>query len=196
MKLLIASHNKNKIKEFKEILEPLGYTVLSAGDFDINIDDVEETESTFEGNALLKARYLFEKTGLASISDDSGLTIPALPDILGVYSARFMGSDTDYTVKNHAVIDLLKDKEDRSAYFTSAIALVGPTEEKTFVGRIDGTITDEIRGVGGFGYDPIFLPDGYEETFGELGPEIKNTISHRFRALEKLIHYLREVANA
>lgn len=196
MKLLIASHNINKIKEFKDILEPLGYTVMSASDYDINMDDVEETEDTYAGNATLKARYLYEKTGHPSIADDSGLNVSSLPDILGVTSARFMGSDTSYTIKNNKVLDLLKDKADRSAYFTSAIALVGPNEERVFIGEVHGVIVDRIQGEGGFGYDPIFQPTGYSETFGELDPLIKNKMSHRYRAIEKLLDYLGGKKNA
>lgn len=192
MKIVIASHNKGKLKEFKAILDGSGIDVVLASDIGINMDDFEETGTTYEANALAKARYVYEQSGLISVADDSGINIDALPDILGVYSARFMGSDTDYRYKNKHILDLLKDSKVRSARFTSVIALVGPTVTECFEGVVEGTISKTIDGEGGFGYDPIFIPNGYQDTYATMPLDIKNTISHRALALNKCVHFLKE----
>lgn len=191
MKIAVASNNEGKLNEFKQILEPLGYEVLSAKMLGINMDVVEETGETFEENALIKARYLFEKTQINSIADDSGLVVESLPDILGVYSARFMGIETSYDVKNRAVIELLEGKN-RSAYFISSIAYVSETVTKTFVGRCDGAIASDILGREGFGFDPIFIPNGFQQSFGQLDSITKNAHSHRGKALRKLDDFFKE----
>src|SRR5690554_677424 len=146
MKIAVASNNPGKIKEFKSILEPLGYELLSAKELGVDMSEVIETGDTFAENALLKAEYLFEKTSLLSIADDSGLVINALPDILGVKSARFMGEDTDYSLKNDKILEMLKNKEDRSAYFISVIALCDENTSETFEGIINGHIAKTILG--------------------------------------------------
>lgn len=191
MKVAVASNNAGKINEFKQILEPLGYEVISAKALGVDMDCVEETGTTFEENALIKARYLYEVTKISSIADDSGLVIESLPDILGVYSARFMGKDTPYDVKNRKVIELLEDKS-RNAYFISSIAYVSNVDVKTFEGRCDGEISYEILGESGFGFDPIFVPEGLTQSFGQLDPKTKNTYSHRGKALRKLDCYFKE----
>lgn len=184
MKIRVASHNHGKLKEFKEILEPYGYEVLDIRD----VEDIEETGKTFEENALLKAKTVYEITGDLVIADDSGLMIAALPDLLGVYSARFKPEMT-YPEKNAYLLNLLKDVTDRSASFHSVIALVGPGVEKTFAGEVSGVIAHEILGVDGFGYDPIFVPEGFDTSFGVLSAEVKNEISHRAHALKQFIQY-------
>ncbi|QIK70348.1 RdgB/HAM1 family non-canonical purine NTP pyrophosphatase [Erysipelothrix sp. HDW6C] len=190
MKILVASHNNGKINEFKELLEPRGYTVLSAKDMGISMDDVEETGTTFAENARIKAEFLYKQTGTTAIADDSGLTVVALPDILGIYSARFMGEDTPYIEKNKEILTRLEDKADRSAYFNCAIALVGDNVDEVFEGQIHGTVADRVMGFGGFGYDPIFVPNNYEQSFGQLSADEKNKISHRALATEAFIKYL------
>lgn len=193
MKIAVASNNPGKIKEFKSILEPLGYELLSAKELGVDMSEVIETGGTFAENALLKAEYLFEKTSLLSIADDSGLVINALPDILGVKSARFMGEDTDYSLKNDKILEMLKNKEDRSAYFISVIALCDENTSETFEGIINGHIAKTILGMNGFGYDPIFIPENYETSFGNMSQEDKNKISHRSRSLKKLMDYFNEI---
>ena len=189
MKVVIASNNQGKIKEFKEILSPMGYEIL---DLNVSLNEFEEIGSTFKENALLKAEFVYRKTGHLTIADDSGLCIRSLPDILGVYSARFMGETTNYQVKMRAILDLLKDKDDRSAYFKSVIAVVGDGVNLTFEGVCEGDIASEIKGESGFGYDPIFIPKNYQKSFGELDESIKNHISHRFKALKQMMEYLNE----
>ncbi len=191
MKIAIASENKNKIQEFKEILQPLGYELLTPSDLKVDMSAVIEDGETFSDNALIKAQYLFNQTGLSSIADDSGIVIESLPDILGVRSSRFLEGEP-YSVKNFEVIKRLKDKSSRNAYFISAIAYVTKENQEIFVGQIDGTITHVPKGDGGFGYDPIFLPVGYEETFAELSAKVKNEISHRAISLKKFVESLHE----
>lgn len=192
MKVVIASSNKGKIKEFKQILEPLGYEILSAKDLDVDMDEVIETGTTFCENSMLKSKFLYDKTNITSIADDSGLVIDALPDILGVQSARFMGEDTPYDLKNKAILDLLKTTDNRSAAFHSAISIYGEGIDEVFQGVCSGVIAYESSGTEGFGYDPIFIPYGHTETFGSLNSEIKNQISHRAKALNKLMGYFNE----
>ncbi len=182
--IVLVSNNKGKIAEVKSILKPLGFNVLSLKDLDITADP-KETGSTFEENALIKARFLKDKYPRI-IADDSGIEIFALNNEPGVYSARFLGEDLDYKIKNQMVIDMLKDKDDRGARFVSVIAYIHNGVEKVFRGSIEGVITSEIMGEKGFGYDPIFLPNGYDVTFGQIDDKYKNEISHRAISLLKL----------
>ncbi|MDE8329649.1 RdgB/HAM1 family non-canonical purine NTP pyrophosphatase [Erysipelothrix rhusiopathiae] len=191
MELLIASHNEGKIREFRELLEPLGYLVLSAKDYGISMDAVIEDQETFRGNARLKSKYLSEKTGLTVISDDSGLVIDALPDILGVKSARFMGEDTSYELKNNEILRRLDGVENCSARFHCAISLYGPKCDEVFEGVVEGVIGPIQEGGTGFGYDPIFYPEGSNQSFGTMSHDAKNKISHRGRAVQGLLNYLR-----
>ena len=190
MKIIVASNNQGKLKEFKSILEPLGYTVVTAKEQGISMDSVEETGATFVENSIIKAAFVHEQTGLPTIADDSGLTISALPDILGVYSARFMGEDTPYVDKNNEILKRLKDESQRDAYFTSAIVMIDEQGIHAFEGRIDGSIAEAIMGEGGFGYDPIFVPNGMTVSFGMLDADVKNKISHRALALQKFIDFM------
>lgn len=188
-KLVLASRNKNKIEEMKALVSDSGIKVYSALDFP-ELEEVEEDQLTLEGNALKKARYVHQQTGLPALSDDTGLEVEALDGAPGVYSARYAGENVTY---QDNVIKLLKEmegKKNRVAQFRTVVALVSDSGEQTFEGICKGMIIKTQKGEKGFGYDPVFLPKGYEQTFAELNPEIKNKISHRGRAIQKFINYL------
>lgn len=185
-KLLIASHNKGKVREIGELLKPYGLEVISA--CDLNIEEPEETEDTFEGNALLKAVYCTKHSGLPSLADDSGLVVHALGGAPGIYSARWAGPDRDFAKAMKRVEEELKDKKDHSAHFICSLALAWPDgHSEVFTGRLDGHLTFPPRGLHGFGYDPIFIPNGYDITAGEMDPEQKHAISHRAHAFKQLV---------
>lgn len=181
--IILASNNKDKVKEVKEILK--GYDIISMKEAGIDVD-IEENGTTFEENALIKARAIMKLTGQITMADDSGLEIDYLNKAPGVYSARFMGHDTSYDIKNKALIQKLDGVKgsDRSGRFVCAIAVCFPDgREIVKRGTMEGLIAEEIKGDNGFGYDPIvYLPE-YGRTSGELAPEEKNKISHRGKAL-------------
>lgn len=181
--IILASNNKDKVKEVKEILK--GYDIISMKEAGIDVD-IEENGTTFEENALIKARAIMKLTGHITMADDSGLEIDYLNKAPGVYSARFMGHDTSYDIKNKALIQKLEGVKgsDRSGRFVCAIAVCFPDgREIVKRGTMEGLIAEEIKGDNGFGYDPIvYLPE-YGRTSGELAPEEKNKISHRGKAL-------------
>lgn len=181
--IILASNNKDKVKEVKEILR--GYDIISMKEAGIDVD-IEENGTTFEENALIKARAIMKLTGQITMADDSGLEIDYLNKAPGVYSARFMGHDTSYDIKNKALIQKLEGVKgsDRSGRFVCAIAVCFPDgREIVKRGTMEGLIAEEIKGDNGFGYDPIvYLPE-YGKTSGELAPEEKNKISHRGKAL-------------
>lgn len=181
--IILASNNKDKVKEVKEILK--GYDIISMKEAGIDVD-IEENGTTFEENALIKARAIMKLTGQITMADDSGLEIDYLNKAPGVYSARFMGHDTSYDIKNKALIQKLEGVKgsDRSGRFVCAIAVCFPDgREIVKRGTMEGLIAEEIKGDNGFGYDPIvYLPE-YGKTSGELVPEEKNKISHRGKAL-------------
>ncbi|MCI2068286.1 MAG: RdgB/HAM1 family non-canonical purine NTP pyrophosphatase [Bacilli bacterium] len=189
--VVIATTNQGKLKEFKRMLEPLGFKVSSLADEKVEID-VEETGKTFEENSLIKACCIHAKLpNKIIIADDSGLEVHALGGFPGIYSARFMEGQP-YPLKRQAIIDRLKDKEDRSANFTSAISLIGfDEEEHVFVGKTFGFIANESSGDSGFGYDPIFFSPDLQKTFGQASPEEKDSVSHRGRALKQLEEYIK-----
>jgi XTP/dITP diphosphohydrolase len=193
--LLLATHNKGKVDEFKEMLDPLGITLKSAADFDL--PEPEETENTFTGNALLKARAAVNHAGIPALADDSGLSIDALDGAPGVYSARWAEKE-DGTRSFHDAMEKVYNKlggidGTQTAYFTAVLALVYPDgREETFEGRVDGKLCWPPRGEKGFGYDPIFIPDGHEMTFAEMEPSFKHAISHRAIAVEKFRQYLKQ----
>ena len=189
MKIIIATQNKGKLKEFKEVLVPMGYEVLSASDLNYNLDAVIEDGNTFQENALIKAHYLHKLSGLKVISDDSGIIIDDLPGELGIRSARFMGEDTSYSIKNEMILKKLKNVEFPKANFHCAIALVGENLQEIFYGEVSGVIKS-AQGEGGFGYDPIFYPIGYESSFASMNSVEKNKISHRALAIKKLVSFL------
>lgn len=188
--IVIATGNINKVKEYKEMLEPLGYTVKSLSDFD-PIEIIEDGNS-FEENALIKAKTLQKHTGLVCIADDSGLEIEALDNRPGIYSARWLGEAT-YREKNEKILELLQDKDNRKAKFTCVIAYVSDEVEKTFKGELFGEISQEIKGENGFGYDPIFYVPDMKMTNAEMTPEVKNSISHRGQATRKFLEFLKEI---
>lgn len=187
-RLVIASHNAGKVREIGEMLAPFRMQVLSAGE--ANVEEPEETGTTFEANAILKAEHCLQAISLPSLADDSGLVVPAIGGAPGIYSARWAGPDKNFATAFERIRSELGDKP-ADAYFICVLALALPGGQTTcFEGRIDGTLTFPPRGSRGFGYDPIFIPEGYDVTFGELDPNIKNGISHRSRAFNKLIDYL------
>lgn len=190
-KLVVASHNAGKIAEIKTLLSPLHIEVVSAAE--LRLGDVEETGTTFEENAKIKAETLTLQCGIPCLADDSGLCVDALNGRPGVFSARY-APDRDF---NKGMQKLLEEMEasgsdNRKAHFSCCMALACPNAKtKIFEGRVDGKIALKPRGSNGFGYDPIFVPDGYEQTFAELGEDVKNKISHRSRALDKFIKELK-----
>ena len=188
--IVVASGNQGKIKEFKEMLEPEGYTVKSLSDFP-DMPEVEETGTTFHDNAIIKAQAVTDRYGITAISDDSGLEIDALDKKPGVMSARWLGHDTSYDVKNQKVLDLLKDKKDRACRYVCAIAITRVNEEPVvFEDTVECEVALEAKGSNGFGYDPIiyYAPSG--KTMAEMSKEEKNSISHRGKAVRKLEAWL------
>lgn len=188
-KLLIATHNAGKKKEIAEILEPLGWEVFTLDDVAQPIPEPEETGKTYEENALIKAKHAGDIAKLLTMADDSGIEVEVLPGELGVYSARYAKSDDERVQK---LLKVMKGQTNRGARFVSCIVLYDPTTQThhSFFGEVVGKLAEEPRGSQGFGYDPIFIPDGYTETFGELGSEVKNKVSHRAKALLQLTIYL------
>lgn len=190
-KLVLASRNKNKIEEMKELVSGLGIEVLSALDFP-ELEEVEEDLPTLEGNALKKAKYVHCQTGLAALSDDTGLEVDALGGAPGVYSARYAGENVTYQDNVLKLLREMSGKGKRHAQFRTVVALVTKENEYTFEGICEGEITENQRGDKGFGYDPVFLPNGFDKTFAELDSSSKNEISHRGRAIQKFISYLKK----
>lgn len=189
-KLVFATNNKHKLEEVSHILKDK-IELLSLKDIDCDVD-IPETATTLEGNAVLKAQYIHENYGLNCFADDTGLEIEALNNEPGVYSARYAGSDKSSEANMLKVLKNLEGIENRKAQFRTAVSLIINNEQYLFEGIIKGTIIKEKRGNSGFGYDPIFVPEGYDKTFAELGNEIKNKISHRALAINKLCNFLKE----
>src|SRR5258708_28876881 len=184
-KLVIASHNPGKIIEIADLLAPYPVKVIGAGA--LNLPEPEETGATFEENAALKARLAAEGSNLPSLADDSGLVVPALDGAPGIYSARWAGPSKDFAVAMERVQRELGDR-DRNAHFVAVLALAWPDGHmELFRGEEYGRLTWPPKGERGFGYDPIFIPEGYEQTFGEMDPTEKHKISHRARAFSKLV---------
>jgi len=188
MTLVFASNNEHKIIEIKSLLGN-SFKLLSLGDVNIS-EDIPEEEPLIEGNALAKARYVYKATGLNVFADDTGLEIQALNGMPGVHSARFAGEMKDPSANIEKVFLLLSGKENRQARFRTVIALILNGKEYLFEGIVNGEIISEKRGKGGFGYDPVFIPEGKTLTFGQMDLAEKNTISHRARAFEKLKEFL------
>ncbi len=186
-KLIAATHNTGKVAELKDLFEPLGFEVVSAAE--LKLDEPEETELTFEGNALIKARAASLATGAPALSDDSGLEVTALGGMPGVHTAIWAGEPRDFYIAMEKVERELNAIEatDRSAKFVSCLAVAWPDgHEETFRGEVHGTLTWPPRGEMGFGYDPVFVPVGHEVTFAELEPQQKHSMSHRAVAFAKL----------
>lgn len=199
MKLLIATHNPNKLIELRALLaNHPEVELLTLSDLNIT-EEPDETEPTFEGNAILKARWAMQKTGLVSLADDSGLEIEAFNNEPGVMSARYLGKDTAYTIKNAIILDRLRDHVNRQARFVSVVAIAFPkpiVRDETITdiivseGIMAGKIGFEALGSNGFGYDPIFIPDGYDLTYAQLSILDKNRVSHRGKAFRLAIEQL------
>ena len=186
--LVFVTNNKHKLKEISAIIGDK-ISILSLSDIGCN-DEIEENADTIEGNASLKSRYIWDKTGRNCFADDTGLLIDALNGRPGVKSARYAGDDC---IPENNIRKVLKELEgigERKARFKTVISLIIDGREIQFEGIVEGTIIQEKRGTDGFGYDPVFLPDGYDQTFAEMEADEKNRISHRGRASQKLIDYL------
>jgi XTP/dITP diphosphohydrolase len=188
MTLVFASNNEHKIREINSLLGT-SFRLLSLSDINIH-EDIPEEEPLIEGNALAKARFVHNASGLNVFADDTGLEITALGGMPGVHSARFAGEMKDSSANIEKVLSLLADSNNRQAKFRTVIALILENKEYLFEGTVNGTIIREKRGTNGFGYDPIFLPDGKIRTFAEMDLTEKNTVSHRARAFEKLKEFL------
>ncbi len=190
-KLVIASHNQGKVREIRALLEPYGIKPVSAGD--LGLDEPEETEDSFVGNALIKARASAYASGMVALADDSGLMVDALDGAPGVYTADWAETPTgrDWPMAMQKVEDKLQaigPDAPREAQFVCTLAIVWPDgHHEVFEGKAHGSLTWPPRGVMGFGYDPVFVPDGYDQTFAEITPEAKHAISHRADAFAKLV---------
>ena len=190
-RLVFATNNAHKLEEIRAILGN-SIEILSLADIHCHAD-IPETADTLEGNARQKSRYVYEHYGLDCFADDTGLEVESLGGAPGVYSARYAdGQGHDSQANMNKLLKEMEEKNDRKAQFRTIISLIEKGEERQFEGIVKGQITREKRGESGFGYDPIFQPDGYENTFAELGRDIKNRISHRARAVAALCDYLRK----
>lgn len=187
-KLVFATNNAHKLEEVKAVVGDK-FDILSLKDIGCH-EDIEETGRTLEENALIKVRYVKEKYGYDSFGDDTGLEVNALNGAPGVYSARYAGDGHDSEANMEKLLRELNGKDNRKACFRSVIALVMDGKEYLFEGKIEGAIITAKRGTTGFGYDPIFMPDGYSQTFAELGNDVKNRISHRALAVKALCEFL------
>jgi len=191
MDLIFASHNSHKINELKTIL-PTGFTLKGLPEMNFH-EEIPETGLTLDENALIKARTIFNRFGLTTISDDTGLEIEALDGAPGVWSARFAGAESNSEKNMNKVLTLLNDHANRKAQFKTVMALIMNGNEYLFEGVVKGTILKAPRGNAGFGYDPVFQPEGYNCSFAEMVPSQKNKISHRGRAVEALLNFLKSV---
>lgn len=188
MQLVFASNNKNKIKEIQQLL-PATIQLLSLEEIGCH-EEIPETADTIEGNAILKANYVTQKYGFDCFADDTGLEVEVLHGAPGVYSARYAGEQKDSNDNMDKLLNDLSGKLNRNAQFKTVITLNKNGKQQLFTGIAKGIITEEKSGDKGFGYDPIFKPEGYQETFAQLSFEIKNKISHRGKATQQLIAYL------
>lgn len=189
-KLVLATHNKGKLREFREMFSPLGLDLTSSGE--LGFPEPEETGQTFEENAILKAKFSTDLSGLSSLADDSGLCVTALSGAPGLYSARWAGPGKDYMAAMTRIHEALGNNKDRTAAFVCVLALVSPEGLiQTFSGKIEGTLIWPPRGTGGHGYDPFFMPEGSKLSFAEMTEIDKNKISHRGKALEQFFAWVR-----
>jgi XTP/dITP diphosphohydrolase len=193
MELVFATNNQNKIKELQALLGN-HFKIFSLNEIGCN-EDIPEDQPTLEGNASQKAFYVYEKYGFSCFADDTGLEIEALNGAPGVFSARYAGKDKNSQANMDKVLAQMEKINNRKARFRTIISLVLKGKEKQFEGTVTGIITREKHGEGGFGYDPVFLPDGSDKTFAEMELSEKNKISHRARAVQKLVHYLQIIVN-
>ena len=190
--IVIASGNEGKIREFRQMLEPEGFEVKTLKDLP-DFKEPEETGQTFHENAIIKAQAVTDKYGIMAISDDSGLEIDALDKKPGVYSARWLGHDTPYDIKNQKVLDLMKDKKNRTCRYVCAIAVTRPDQDPVvFADTVECEIAHQPAGNNGFGYDPIIYYPPFHKTMAEMDKDEKNSISHRGKAIRKLEKWLNE----
>lgn len=188
MEIYIVTGNKHKLQEFKSILEPLGYIVKNIEDIN---NEIIENGTSFEENAIIKAKYMSDKYNITCIADDSGFEVDALNKEPGIYSARYLGHDTSYDIKNNSIIKKVKNSTDRTCRFVCVIALVTLNKEViTFKGVVEGKVAYKIEGKNGFGYDPIFYYPPFNATFANVSESMKNSVSHRGQAIRKLVEYL------
>lgn len=188
-KLVFATNNAHKLEEIRAILGDK-VEILSLNDIDCHAD-IPETADTLQGNAALKAQYIYEYYGLDCFADDTGLEVEALNGAPGIYSARYAGGEGhDSEANMKKLLSEMQDKDNRKARFRTVICLIEGGKEHFFEGIVNGSIIRERKGGAGFGYDPVFMPDGYSETFAEMGNDEKNKISHRARAVQKLCEYI------
>ncbi len=185
--LLVATHNEHKKEEIQQILGD-NFVVKSLADYNLHEEIVEDGDS-FNANALIKAKYCFEKTGIPSLGDDSGLVVESLDGRPGIFSARYAG-DHDFAKNISKVLEEMEGVENRKAYFITVLCYYDENGVQYFDGRVHGNLLTENKGHQGFGYDPIFVPEGYEMTFAEMNPEDKNKISHRKLALDLFLDFL------
>lgn len=190
MKILFATNNAHKLAEVEAVLGE-GYRLLTPRDCGIT-EEIPETQPTLEGNALQKARYLYQRTGLDCFADDTGLEVEALDGAPGVRSARYATDGHDFAANNRLLLRNLEGQENRRARFRTVIALILGGEEHLFEGIVQGRIIDRETGSEGFGYDPLFIPDGCEQTFAQMSADEKNALSHRGRAVRRLAEFLRK----
>ncbi|NLY09310.1 MAG: RdgB/HAM1 family non-canonical purine NTP pyrophosphatase [Tissierellia bacterium] len=191
--LTLATKNSNKVREIKDILGGLNFVVRGLDELGDNFGNVSEDAETLEGNAIIKAWSVWKRIGGWVIADDSGLFVNSLDGMPGVHSARYAGEEQNDKANNKKLIDELENKDDKSAFFMTALAIVNPKGGiRVLTGKCEGSITTIPRGEDGFGYDPLFIPQDYQKTFAQLGDEEKNKISHRARALEKLVEFFLE----
>ena len=189
MKIVFATNNAHKLREVQQTVGDK-FEIVSLRECGV-VEDIPENEPTLEGNALAKARYIYSRTGLSCFADDTGLEVDALDGAPGVHSARYATDGHDFEANTRLLLHNMEGKEDRRARFRTAIILIEGGEEHLFEGRVEGEITHAPAGCGGFGYDPVFRPEGYELTFAEMSADEKNSISHRARAVAKLVEYLK-----
>lgn len=190
MRIVFATNNKHKLEEVKAVLGP-GYELVTPQEVGVT-EDIPEEQDTLEGNASQKSNYLYNKTGENCFADDTGLEVEALGGAPGVYSARYAGEAKDPAANMALLLENLKGEANRNARFRTVISLILDGKEYLFEGEVKGRIIDELHGTGGFGYDPIFVPEGHTRTFAEMSGEEKNGMSHRGRAVEKLALFFRE----
>lgn len=188
MKIVFATNNAHKLSEVRQVVGE-DFEIVSLRECGIT-EDIPENEPTLEGNALAKARFIYERTGLNCFADDTGLEVDALGGKPGVRSARYATDGHDYAANKRLLLERLQGVENRSAQFRTAVALILDGREYLFEGIVRGEIATEEHGEGGFGYDPLFFPEGREQTFAQMSGEEKNAISHRGRAVRKLAEFL------
>ncbi len=190
MRIIFATHNNNKLFEVKKMISKK-IKIKSLSDLGYNFE-IPENEKTIKENAIFKAKFIYSKFKSNVFADDTGLEVEALGGKPGVHSARYAGNDKDNKKNINKLLDSIRGIENRKANFKTVISLIFKDKLYVFEGKIYGKISDEEKGFFGFGYDPVFIPDGFKKTFGELNPDIKNTISHRAIAFNKLISFLKK----